>query len=110
MQKPTEKPLKVSTCSSVIKTDSPNFNKPSTRFPVTLPCIPWGIGTPRRYSTNRIADLGSSHGYKFEERVVRYQSHLPMIRIVADYAAQIEVRSDGEAERDKITNYEVQTT
>ena len=33
------------------------------------------------------------------------------IRIVADYAAQIEVRSDGEAEREKITNYdEAQTT
>ena len=33
------------------------------------------------------------------------------IRIMAGYAAQIEVRSGGEAEREKIANYdEVQTT
>ena len=29
-----------------------------------------------------------------------YMSHLPRIRIMADYAAEIEVRSDGEAERE----------
>ena len=36
---------------------------------------------------------------------MRYQSHLPRIRIMADYAAEIEVWSDGEGEREKITNY-----
>ena len=37
--------------------------------------------------------------------------YLSLIRIMAGYAVQIEVRSGGEAEREKITNYdEVQTT
>ena len=35
-----------------------------------------------------------------------YMSHLPTIRIMADYAAEIEVRSDGEAEREELTNYD----
>ena len=34
--------------------------------------------------------------------MVRYWSHLPRIRIMAEYAAKIEVRSDGEAEREEI--------
>ena len=52
---------------------------------------------------------GVSHGELarlLEERVVLYMSHLPRIRIMADYAAEIEVRSDGEAEREELTNYD----
>ena len=43
--------------------------------------------------------------------MVRYLSHLPKIRIMADYAVLIEVGSDDDAEHEKITNYdEAQTT
>ena len=38
---------------------------------------------------------------------MRYWLHLPRIRIMAaDYAAEMEVRSDGEAEREEIRNYD----
>ena len=38
--------------------------------------------------------------------MVRYWSHLPRIRIMADYAVEIEVRSDGEAECEEIRSYD----
>ena len=38
--------------------------------------------------------------------MVCYWSHLPRIRIMADYAAEIEFRSDGEAEHEEIRSYD----
>ena len=37
---------------------------------------------------------------------MRYWSHLPRIRIMVDYAAEIKVRSDGEAEHEEIRSYD----
>ena len=37
---------------------------------------------------------------------MRYWLHLPRIRIMADYAAEIEFRSDGEAKREEIRKYD----